>query len=34
MDQSFYNVADLEDYLKLPVLAEIPNLNGEKILTR
>jgi polysaccharide chain length determinant protein (PEP-CTERM system associated) len=30
MDQSFYNVADLEDYLKLSVLAEIPNLNEER----
>jgi len=30
MDQSFYNVADLEEYLKLNVLAEIPNLKPEQ----
>jgi uncharacterized protein involved in exopolysaccharide biosynthesis len=33
MDQSFYSVADLEDYLKLSVLAEIPDLRPEKELT-
>jgi len=30
LDQSFYNVAELEEYLKLSVLAEIPNLKPEK----
>lgn len=30
MDQCFYTVDDLEDTLKLPVLAEIPNLQEEK----
>lgn len=30
MDQSFYNIADLESYLKLSVLAQIPNLREEK----
>ena len=30
MDQSFYNVADLEEYLKLNVLAEIPNLKSRE----
>lgn len=34
MDQSFHNVAGLEDYLKLSVLAEIPNMHGEKTLSR
>jgi capsular polysaccharide biosynthesis protein len=32
MDQSFYNIAELEEYLKLSVLAEIPNLKQEKEL--
>ena len=30
MDQSFYNVAELEDYLKIKVLVEIPNLGKER----
>ena len=30
VDQSFYNVADLESHLKLSVLADIPNLEKEK----
>ena len=30
MDQSFYNVAGLEEYLRLKVLAEIPNLKPER----
>jgi polysaccharide chain length determinant protein (PEP-CTERM system associated) len=30
MDQSFYSVADVEDYLKLTVLAEIPSLKPEQ----
>jgi uncharacterized protein involved in exopolysaccharide biosynthesis len=34
MDQSFYNVADLEDYLKLSVLAEIPDMHAGKTLSR
>ncbi len=28
--QSFYTVEDLEDYLKLSVIAEIPNLKAER----
>jgi polysaccharide chain length determinant protein (PEP-CTERM system associated) len=31
MHQSFYTVEDLEDYLKLSVLAEIPSLKPERI---
>ena len=31
MDQSFYSVADLENYLKLSVLAEIPSLRPERV---
>ena len=31
MDQSFHTVADLEDYLKLKVLAEIPSLKPERV---
>jgi polysaccharide chain length determinant protein (PEP-CTERM system associated) len=31
MDQSFYSVADLEDYLNLSVLAEIPSLRPERV---
>jgi polysaccharide chain length determinant protein (PEP-CTERM system associated) len=30
-DQSFYTVADLESHLKLSVLADIPNLEKEKV---
>jgi len=30
MDQSFHSEAELESYLGLPVIAAIPNLNGEK----
>jgi capsular polysaccharide biosynthesis protein len=29
-DQSFRTVADLEDYLAIPVLARVPNLKEEK----
>jgi polysaccharide chain length determinant protein (PEP-CTERM system associated) len=32
MDQSFYTVADVEEYLKLSVLAEIPSLRPEREL--
>jgi capsular polysaccharide biosynthesis protein len=27
MDQSFHTVSDIENYLEIPVLATIPNLN-------
>jgi capsular polysaccharide biosynthesis protein len=30
MDQSFHSESELEAYLGLPVIAAIPNLNGEK----
>jgi hypothetical protein len=32
--QSFYRAAELEDYLKLPVLAEIPNMHEKNVLSR
>ena len=36
MDQSFYTVEELEDYLELPVLVEVPNLtqSGKMIIER
>ena len=34
LDQTFYNVADLEDYLKLSVIAEIPNMQGERAFSQ
>jgi capsular polysaccharide biosynthesis protein len=30
MDQSFHTVSEVENYLELPVIATIPNLNEER----